>query len=112
MRNISFMLTEKQVMNGMKFITRRLGWKFLKVGDLLQGCRKCQGLRGGEKIKKLRVIRVLDVRFEKLNKIDQADCIAEGFPEMSPDEFVEMFTREMKCTADRVITRIKYEYVN
>ncbi len=48
MRNISFSLTERQFMDKSKTVTRRLGWKFLKPGDRLMGCRKCMGLKPGD----------------------------------------------------------------
>lgn len=61
-RNISFALTTEQFRNRTKTVTRRAGWKFLKAGDILNGCVKCMGLRPGEKIERLGQIRVVDVR--------------------------------------------------
>lgn len=59
---MSFALTTVQILDGSKDVTRRLGWEFLKVGDLLRPVRKCMGLRPGEKISVLRdPIRVLNV---------------------------------------------------
>ena len=49
-RNQSFMHTKEQYRNHTKTVTRRLGWKFAKVGDVVNGCEKCQGLKPGEKI--------------------------------------------------------------
>lgn len=67
MRNISFALTTSQIVAGTKDVTRRMGWQFLKVGDLLRPVRKCMGLRPGEKVEALRApIRVIDVRREPL----------------------------------------------
>ena len=113
MRNISFALTTEQFRNKTKTVTRRLGWKFLKKGDLLQGCVKCMGLKEGEKIERLGVIRVVSVRREKLRDIwkEEDATTKEGFPEMSCSVFVEMFMRAMKCTLNGKITRIEYEYV-
>lgn len=118
MRNISFKLTSDQFRNRTKTVTRRLGWKFLKAGDLLQGCVKCQGLKPGEKIERLGVIRVVDVRREPLSKMivdkayGEAECIAEGFPERSPLEFVAMFGQSMKCLQADEVTRIEFEYAD
>jgi len=50
MRNMSFFLTTDQIRNKTKTVTRRDGWLFLKPGDIVQACVKCQGLKKGEKI--------------------------------------------------------------
>ena len=110
-RNISFMLTKPQFLDQTKTVTRRMGWYFLEPGDILNGCEKCQGLRKGETIKKLGQIRIVNVRREPLWHISQEDCIAEGFPEMSPWEFIEFFCSTHKgCDPDTEITRIEFEY--
>ncbi|MEL6109853.1 MAG: ASCH domain-containing protein [Planctomycetota bacterium] len=112
MRNISFALTTEQFRNRTKRVTRRLGWKFLKGGEHLMGCEKCQGLKKGQTVNRLGEIVVEDARREPLNAIDQDDVIAEGFPDMTPDEFVEMFCRHNRCAPDEEITRIAYDYVD
>jgi len=61
------MLTKPQILARTKTVTRRVGWKHLKVGDLLQGVEKGMGLKAGETIKRLAVIRVTDVRQERLD---------------------------------------------
>lgn len=112
MRNISFAITTKQFQNRSKTVTRRMGWKHLKVGDELRGVKKAMGLRKGEKIEVLGTIKIVDVRFEPLNAITQHDVILEGFPEMNCSEFIDMFCKSHKgCTPDTVITRIEYKYV-
>lgn len=63
-RNISFALTTEQIRNRTKTVTRRLGWKNLKVGQVLNACVKCMGLKPGEQIQRLGQIRVVDVTFE------------------------------------------------
>ena len=36
----------------------------------------------------------------------------EGFPEMTPAEFVEFFCRSHSgCTADRPLTRLEFSYI-
>lgn len=121
MRNMSFALTTEQIMAGTKDVTRRLGWQFLKVGELLRPVRKCMGLRPGEKIVVLTdPLRVVDVRRELLRRmIDEIEygyeeCRREGFgghPEYKhPNLFVAMFCATHKgCTPDTVITRIELE---
>lgn len=117
MRNISFSLTEEQFLDGSKDVTRRLGWKFLKPGDRLMGCRKCMGLKPGESIVRLGEIEVVSVRLEPLNRMSadaaygHAEAIREGFPDMTGGQFVEMFTSHMKATPATVITRIEFKHV-
>lgn len=112
MRNMSFILTTDQIRDQSKTVTRRLGWKFLKPGDLVQAIVKGQGLKKGEKVEKLAVIRVVDVRREPLMKITAADCRKEGFPDLVPLEFLAVFCMANKCQADAEVTRIEFEYVN
>ena len=108
---MSFMLTTEQVRNKTKTVTRRLGWWFLKPGDILNACVKCQGLKKGEKIEKICQIRVKEARGEELYFINKEECIKEGFPEMEPEEFSEMFREEMKCRKDEIVNRIEFEYI-
>jgi hypothetical protein len=112
MRNISFALTKPQILARTKTQTRRLRWLHAKPGMPLQGCEKCQGLKPGEQLAKLAVIRVVAVRRERLDAITQADVIAEGFPDMTPAEFVAMFTGHMRCEPGAVVTVIEFEYVD
>lgn len=116
MRNMSFALTRNQILNRTKFVTRRLGWRFLKGGDLVQACFKCQGLKKGEHPEKLAVIRIRYVTTEMLYIIIKVngprECILEGFPELTPTQFMEMFCRHNKCTPYTIVTRIEFEYVD
>jgi len=111
-RNMSFMLTTEQIRNKIKTVTRRCGWAQLKRGEIVNACVKCMGLKKGEKIEVLCQIRVIDKRMEPLNAINQEDCIREGFPNMTPQEFVLMFMKHMKCSEYRPVNRIEFEYVN
>jgi hypothetical protein len=110
-RNISATLTTEQILNETKDVTRRLGWTSLKAGDRLQVCKKCQGIKKGEKIQKLKVIECVDVRREPLNAITRHDVRREGFPGMTPKAFVEMFCGHMKCEPETLVTRIEFKYV-
>lgn len=112
MRNISFMLTTQQIRDRTKTVTRRLKWLNVKVGDRLQGCEKCQGRKAGEPLVKLAVVEVVSVRRESLDAIDQADVIREGFPNLTPAEFVQMFCDNMKCDHFVLVTRIEFKYVD
>ncbi len=118
MRNISFSLTEPQFLDGSKDVTRRLGWKMLKVGDRLQGCRKCMGRKPGEPLVKLGVVEVVSIRREKLRAMNDnlnygfAECKREGFPEMTPRGFVNFFCESHRgCTPETTITRIEFKHI-
>lgn len=129
MRNMSFALTKQQFKARTKTVTRRLGWENLKVGELLAGCEKCQGIKPGEKIVKMGVIEVMSVRRERLDAMLDVcrpnygvrEVIAEGFPVMRVRDFVKFFcaTHKVKlptgklaqCTPETVITRVRFRYV-
>jgi hypothetical protein len=122
-RNISFALTTDQIRAGTKTVTRRMGWRNLRPGTLLQPVKKGMGLKPGEKIERLRgPIRVTRVTFEALlrmvENIDYGieECRREGFGDHPtyrwPTEFVNFFCASHKgCTPDSVVTRIEFEYV-
>lgn len=118
MRNISFSLTEEQFLDGSKDVTRRLGWKFLKAGDRLMACRKCMGLKPGEKIVRLGEIEVVKVWRENLHCLivdpnyGKQEAIREGFPEMTGKQFVEMFRSHMTVPKDGMVTRIEFKRIN
>ena len=111
MRNMSFMLTTWQVRARIKRVTRRLGWWFLKSGDLVMSCEQCQGLKKGEKIVRIDPIRIVNTRPEPLDHITAGDVILEGFISMTPAEFVEMFCEYNHCKPDAKVNRIEFEYL-
>jgi hypothetical protein len=118
MRNISFMLTTRQVREKTKDVTRRLNWRNVKVGERLQGCEKCQGRKPGEPLVRLCVVEVVSVRREPLRNMSDDPAYGndeverEGFPEMTPEQFVEMFCASHDgCTPDTEITRIEFRYL-
>ena len=115
-RNMSFSLTTDQVRSRKKTVTRRKGWTFLKRGDVLNACVKCQGLKPGEQIERLCQIRVVDVRRERLDCLmvhnyAMAECELEGFPEMLGPDFVKMFCSHMGGKPSQEVTRIAFEYL-
>jgi len=117
MRNMSFMLTTEQIRNRTKTVTRRLGWKTLKTGTVLNACVKCQGLKKGEKVQKICQIRVTDVRQESLSKMclkesyGNEEARLEGFPDKSGIDFVAMFCTHMNVKPYAEVTRIQFEYI-
>ncbi len=110
MKNISFFMTQPQIISKTKTQTRRFGWKTLKVGDELQGVKKCQGLKKGEKIEQLCLIKITAIRVEPLNAITKSDCIKEGFSDYEPIDFVNMIVKHYGCEPDAVIRVIDFEY--
>jgi hypothetical protein len=123
MRNMSFALTTSQVIAGTKTVTRRMGWRTLQPGTLMQPVLKGMGLKPGEKIERLRgPIRVTRVTFEPLLRLVEnieygiEECRREGFADHPvyswPTEFVNFFCSSHKgCTPDSVVTRIEFEYL-
>lgn len=118
-RNISFSLTTEQIRNRTKTVTRRLGWKNLNRGEILNACVKCMGLKPGEKIIRLAKIRVTSVRRESLAELKRdihygtIEASREGFPNLSGEGFIAMFCGHMKrARPDIEVTRIEFEYVN
>lgn len=113
MRNMSFALTTEQVRRREKTVTRRLGWLWLQRGELLQPVVKCQGLKKGERVEKIGgPIRVVDVSREVLGQgVSQSDVLREGFPDLTPQQFIAFFCAHNGCQPTDVVTRIKFEYV-
>jgi hypothetical protein len=108
---MSFALTTEQFKNRTKTVTRRSGWGFLESGDVINGVEKAMGLKKGEKIKRLGQVVVVSTDWEPLNTITQEDVIKEGFPHMTPTEFVEFYMSKSGCQADELVNRIEYEYL-
>jgi hypothetical protein len=111
MRNISFSMTTKAFLDGTKSVTRRLGWMWLYPGARLMACKQVMGLKPGEKIQELGVIEVLKVTRERLDEISVEDVQAEGFNDMTPEQFVAGFCKAMKCKPDTTVTRIAFRRV-
>jgi len=112
MRNMSFTLTIEQFKSKTKTVTRRLGWRSIKPGDLINGCKKCQGLKKGEKVIKLGVIKIVSSAWQRLDEITWEECDREGFPDMAPAEFVEFFCKANMCFPETNVNRIEFEYKN
>lgn len=120
MRNMSFAHTTAQILTRTKTVTRRTGWTFIKPGDRVRAVRKAMGLKKGEKIEPLAVLRIVDVRREPLRKLLDdveygfAEVAAEGFgdaPTLSrPDEWVPWFCATHGCNPSATVTRIAFEY--
>lgn len=145
-RLMSFSKTIRQIREGTKTVTRRDGWRFLKVGDAVEGIEwsawvggrwacencgwngtqpkfqigkteyitKCAGCGAGDGYlvrrlpQRLGLFRVVSVRRERLGDITQDDVAREGFPDLTPAEFVELYCSPKSPDPDREVTRIEF----
>jgi hypothetical protein len=116
--NMSFHLTTPQMRRGEKDVTRRPGWAKLKPGDRFFAIEKGQGLKKGEKVKRICQCECVSNTKEMLFEIVRrpfrgvrSECAREGFPLLSPCEFVQMFCREMGVTQETMVNRIEFKRV-
>lgn len=112
---MSFFLTQRQYLDGSKDVTRRLGKPRLKPGERFLGIQKGQGLKKGERQVVLGASECLSTRQERLDAITPDEVRREGFPDMTPAEFVEMFckaNRHKGCTPSTIVNRIEFRRVD
>lgn len=109
MRIMSFTLTTPQMYAKTKRVTRRLGWLFLKPGDVVMAAEKCQGLKKGDHITRIGPIRILSTRGEGIGQITPEDVALEGFPEMNVPQFVRFFCDHNKVDPLTLVNRIEFE---
>src|SRR5256885_12812561 len=108
---MSVALTEQAVRERRKTVTRRLGWKFLKPGDRLTLCRKVMGRRAGEPLVRVCDVQIVGVRREPLDAIGPDDVAAEGFTDLSPEQFVAFLCEHMRCSPSAEGTRVAWPYL-
>ena len=112
-RLMAVSLTEPQVRARAKTVTRRAGWRMLRAGDQLTLCRKGMGRRRGEPLERIAAVEVTSVRRESLDAITAADVAAEGFPQMTPAQFISFFCRTHRgCGPGTEVTRIEWRYLD
>jgi hypothetical protein len=109
--SFSFPMTREAFLNGKKTVTRRLGWFSLEPGDVLMAVEKSQGLKKGEKVKRLGPIEVLSVSREPLDSITPRDVELEGLGATPPGVFVGEFCKANRCTPDTRVTRIEFRRI-
>lgn len=96
MKRMACSMTIDAVRARTKTVTRRhVGtWRDLKVGDHLTLIEKGRGLKKGEKQVALAQVVVVNVRVERLGFVAfPNELAAEGFPDMSAEEFAIMWLR-------------------
>jgi hypothetical protein len=125
-RLMSVAMTTDAVIERRKTVTRRLNWwedkngrRLLTAGDRLTLCRKVQGRKPGEPIDRLAEVEVVSRRREPLFRMleDRAYGVAEveseGFPGMSPNDFVNnYFVLAQGMSVHDVVTRIEWRYLD
>lgn len=114
MRNMSFALTKEQIREQTKFVTRRFGWWGLKPGDRIQPVEKCMGLKKGENMIKIgcpiEIVSVRRVSEHCCYEVTQDECVLEGFPRLSPDEFFAIL-KKLQKKPGMDCNRIEFRYV-
>jgi hypothetical protein len=111
-RNMSVALTIDAVKARQKTVTRRAGWTFLKPGDLLTLCEKCQGRKPGEPLVRLATVQVVNVRREPLFMVTADEVDKEGFLGMTPEQFLRTYFVEAQGMSVRdEVTRVEWIYV-
>jgi hypothetical protein len=120
-RLMSVAYTADAVIERRKTVTRRVGWRFLKVGDELDLCRKVMGRKKGEPLERLARVRVVAVRRERLDRLlhwrheewARKEMAREGFPGLDPGAFITTyFYANQGVPMDAEVTRIEWEYVD
>lgn len=109
-RWMSVALTTQAVRDRVKTQTRRDGWLQLRAGDQLALCPKYRGVRRADR-ELIVIVDVVDVRREPLERISPVDVAAEGFPGLTPAEFVDFFCSTHRGVEPSTeITRIEWIY--
>jgi hypothetical protein len=111
-RLMSVAFTEQAVRDRTKTVTRRKGWAHLRPGERLTLCLKVMGRKKGEPLVRIVDVEVISVRREPLSAITADEVAREGFPGMSPTEFVRRFFVEPQgIQPGDLVTRIEWAYV-
>lgn len=114
--NMSFQITQTQIIDGSKDVTRRVGeyWARLNTGITVQAVDRCQGLKKGEHPRHLAYIEIDSNTEERLGDITTDEVCREGFPNITPAQFVAMFCevhRRRGVTPDTIVNRIQFHRV-
>ena len=112
MRNMSFSMTTDQMRRKAKTVTRRMVWKNLEIEDRVRAVVKARGLRKGETVEPIGVIKIESLWWEPLRDITDADVVREGYHNEGRDWFIEKFCKAMKCTPLTMVHRIGFAHLN
>lgn len=105
---MSFRRTQRQLWAGEKDVTRRLGWWELARPGLEFKAVSRTPRNPGLNYLEMGVYRVLSNGPSRLGDVDRLECVREGFPDLSPTEFVDLFCHG-RPDHDLVVNRIEYE---
>ena len=119
-RLMSVAFTEQAVRDRTKTVTRRKGWQFAKPGDRITLCRKVMGRKKGEPLERICDVVLHSVTREPLSDLlrtdisnNEGEVAREGFPGMSPEEFIQRFFVEAQgMSPEDVVTRIEWRYLD
>lgn len=122
-RMMPFSATEAAFRAMEKDITRRLGWADLEVGEEVWGVKQCMGLKKGEHVEKIHLIRIKEVGFEPLEFIHMRgpdEVRREGFPQLARlgagiEEFIQMFIQMHRVKGVKrgtPVNRIVFKYLD
>ncbi|MEE8307781.1 MAG: hypothetical protein V3R81_10985 [Gammaproteobacteria bacterium] len=111
MANMSFWHTRAQFIAQTKDITRRIGWWYLRGGEVINGIEKGRGIPKGGKIVILGPIKIVNARGEPLEAITPEDVVREGFPSMTTGQFIDFFCKGMGATPQTRVNRIVFRYL-
>ena len=115
-RNMTFAMTTSQFHAWTKTVTRRFGWWFLAPGDIVMGVERSRGIKKGETVTRLGLIRIVSTAPEPAAIIgyhqSQEELAAEGFPDMTPEAFVAMLCKANGEDRAERLNRIEFEYLD
>lgn len=99
---MSFALTPGAIVKRRKTVTRRIKDHY-KVDDIIIAV-----VEKGQT--PLALLRITDVRFERLDAITENEMVKEGLGNLALPNFVEMMSNLYKISGSDLITRIEFEY--
>lgn len=117
MSNMAFSKSIQAMREFRKTVTRRYGWANVKPAQIVQAVEKGQGIPRGEHVVPIHEIQLLTPRWERADLMitDQAygerEVILEGFPELSPKEFVQMLCEMNKKRPDELVHRLEFRHL-
>src|SRR5690349_11813554 len=103
MKLMSFALTTAAFRARTKRVTRRNGWLTAALGQRVMAVEKARGVPVAERVE-LGPIVFAKVRREPLRRMldkpayGRREVVLEGFPDLTPAEFVQMYCKANACT--------------